>query len=345
MHKNCDPYARLGISEQLYQESRAMAEHALSNGYQVPVDVVKTIERFASLLPSRHPKETSDEPGVDLEPLIVAHQTLSSIVKPALPRTLLLLDREQDCNSRWLILGPVPIIRQMMVAALISLTAFIILSLSPDVASNAGNMLKSDGLVLLQNLLFFLAAAGLGAGFAALYKANSFIMQGTFDPSYHASYWIRFCLGLISGLVLSVMASDNVLSSAQGAATATLDAASAVATTSTMESNGFLDPAFIRPMLAMLGGFSAELLYTILNRLVETVGSLFQGSTKNLLEMKQQEAEARLAANKTQSQIELAARLVKLQQEIGNGSDPAEIQAKLDQMLKDVMPDTGKTGS
>ncbi|MCK9200108.1 MAG: hypothetical protein M0P59_02280 [Gallionella sp.] len=332
MHKNCDPYARLGISEQLYQESRAMAEYALSNGNQVPVDVLKTIDRFGSLRLSKHTKEANDEPGIDLEPLIVAHQTLSAIVKPALPRTLLLLDREQDCNSRWLILGPVPIIRQMMVASLISLTAFIALSLSPDVAADAGNMLRSNGLVLLQNLLFFLAAAGLGAGFAALYKANSFIMQGTFDPSYHASYWIRFCLGLISGLVISVMVADNALNTAQGA-------------TPAASANEFMDPAFIRPMLAMLGGFSAELLYTILNRMVETVGSLFMGSTKNLLEMKQQEAEARLAANKTQSQIELAARLVKLQQEIGSGSNPADIQAKLDQMLKDVMPDSGKSGS
>lgn len=344
MHKNCDPYARLGIVEQLYQESRAMAEHALSNGYQVPVETLKTIDRFGSQHPARHAKEASDEPGVDIEPLIVAHQTLSAIVKPALPRTLLLLDREQDCNSRWLILGPVPIIRQMMVASLISLILFIALSLSPDVAADAGNMLRSSGMVLLQNLLFFLAAAGLGAGFAALYKANSFIMQGTFDPAYHASYWIRFCLGLISGLVLSVMASDHVLST-QGVAAGALDAASAVAATSTMESNGFMDPAFIRPMLAMLGGFSAELLYTILNRLVETVGSLFQGSTKNLLDMKQQEAESRLATSKAQSQIELAARLVKLQQDVGNAANPAEIQAKLDQLLKDVIPDGGKSGS
>ncbi|MFZ3018703.1 MAG: hypothetical protein WA056_09640 [Gallionella sp.] len=344
MHKNCDPYARLGISEQLYQESRAMAEYALSNGNQVPVDVLKTIDRFGSLHPSKRTKEAHDEPGIDLEPLIVAHQTLSAIVKPALPRTLLLLDREQDCNSRWLILGPVPIIRQMMVASLISLTAFIALSLSPDVAADAGNMLRSNGLVLLQNLLFFLAAAGLGAGFAALYKANSFIMQGTFDPSYHSSYWIRFCLGLISGLVLSVMASDHVLST-QGAITGALDAASAVAAASTMESNSFMDPAFIRPMLAMLGGFSAELLYTILNRLVETVGSLFQGSTRNLLDMKQQETETRLATSKAQGQIELATKLVKLQQDVGNAANPAEIQAKLDQLLKDVIPDGGKTGT
>jgi hypothetical protein len=60
-------------------------------------------------------------------------------------------------------------------------------------------------------------------------------MRGTFDPSYLASYWIRFCLGLISGLALSVMAADNALSTAQGA-------------TPAAGSNGIMVPAFIRPM-------------------------------------------------------------------------------------------------
>lgn len=337
MSKDSDPYAHLNIREQLIQESHSMAKYAISNGSQVPVDVLKTIESFA-----RHPahKAANDAPppeSLDLQPLIFAHQTLSGIVKPALPRTLLLLDKEQNTTNRFLqIFGPVPIIRQMMAAALFCLTLFILLSLSQDVAVNEGNMLRSHGWVLLQNLMFFLAAAGLGASFAALYKANAYIMQGTFDPVFQASYWIRFCLGLISGLVLSVMVADNAISNAHQAAKGALDAASAAGT------DYFLDPAFLRPMLAMLGGFSAELLYTILNRLVETVGSLFQGSTKNLIEIKQQGAEIRLAADKAQSQIELAAKLVKLQQEVGNAANPAEIQAKLDQILKDVMPDNAK---
>ena len=76
-----------------------------------------------------------------------------------------------------------------------------------------------------------------------------------------------------------------------------------------------------------------------MNRLVETVASLFQGSAKDMLDRTRQEADTQLAASKVQSQIELAAKLVKLQQELGSGT-PAEAQAKIDKLLGEVMPGT-----
>ena len=57
-----------------------------------------------------------------------------------------------------------------------------------------------SGHVLLYNLLFLIAAAGLGASFQALFQANRYVVAGTFDPKYESSYWIRFVLGLIAGL-------------------------------------------------------------------------------------------------------------------------------------------------
>lgn len=320
----------LSLREQLFQECRAMAEYSFANGYQVPVDVVKTIDECTHFfeVSNSNPEETSaekPEPTFDLEPLTKAHQILSELVKPALPRTILLLDKERHSKNVWNFLGPVPIIRQMIVASLISLLSFIGLAMTPDVTVGAGDILSTDGFPLLENLLFFIAAAGLGASFAALYKVNSYLKRGTFDSIYNTSYWIRFGLGLIAGLVLSVMISDHVL-----------NAPSAAATTATIE--GFLDPKLLRPMLAILGGFSADLLYTILSRLVETVESLFKGSTQNLIEMKQQEAETNLATQKAQSKITIAAQLVKLQQSIGAEANPAEIQAKIDQLLNDVIP-------
>ena len=334
MQQNETNQEQVDIQKQVFQECRTMAEYALSNGLAVPVDVVETIAAAGQdPLP-----EATDAAKTGLDRLVSAHQTLSGLVKPALPRTILLLDREQKSNNIWGFLGPVSIIRQMMIAAFISTASFILIALSPDITVGAGDIFQSHGWPLLLNLLFYISAAGLGASFAALYKANSYITRGTFDPTYHTSYWIRFCLGLIAGLVLSVMVSDSALHGAEGQAGNALNAASSIT------ANDFLNPAFLRPMLAMLGGFSADLLYTILNRLVETTASLFQGSTKNLLDMQRQEAEARLAANNIQSQIDLAAKLVKLQQDVGKGTNPADIQAKIDKLLNDVMPNTGSTG-
>jgi len=194
-----------------------------------------------------------------------------------------------------------------MMASIISLVLFVVFVLSADVSTSVAggeNILALDGLKLLNNLVFLISAAGLGAGFAALYKANSFITQGTFDPTYHVSYWIRFFLGLIAALVLSVMVSGDALDAHQGSTQAD----------STLYA--FLDPGLLRPMLAMLGGFSADLLYTIMNRLVETVESLFRGSTKNFIAVKQEEANALLAASKVQSKIDVALKLLKFQQEL-----------------------------
>jgi len=333
MNKIKQPYSRHYIREQLFQECRAMANFSFANGLHVPVNVAKAIDEFTDTDSS--PKESDTAPvkaKPDLERLVTAHHVLSFLIKPALPRTILLLDCEQNTGSWLKILGPVSIIRQMMVALIFSLAAFIFLAISPDVSVGAGDILESDGLKLLQNLLFYIAAAGLGAGFAALYKANSYIAQGTFDPTYDASYRIRFCLGLIAGLVLSVMVSDTALQAAGGTTSAGTNAQYSI-----------LDPTLLRTMLAMLGGFSAGLLYTILNRLVETVESLFKGSTKNLVDMKQQEADVQLAASKVQSQINIASKLTKLQREMGGDISPADIQAKIDKLLNEVMPDAGKT--
>lgn len=319
-----------------------MADYSFSNGLSVPVDVVKTIEAFSG---SEAEPSTSYSPEQDADPalngqpdigqLVNAHMTLSSLVRPARPKTIYQLYKGQNIKSWQRFLGPVSIIRQMMIALIVSLAAFILLALMPQVSVGAGDILESDGLKLLLNLLFYIAAAGLGAGFAALYKANSYIAKGTFDSTYDASYRIRFCLGLIAGLVLSVMVSDKALHVSQGVVSGAVDP-------NANSIYGFMDTALLRPMLAMLGGFSADLLYTILHRLVETVESLFKGSTKNLIDLKQLEVDALLASSKVQAQIDLAVKLLKLQQQVGGMADPAEIQTRIDQLLNEVMPAAGQ---
>jgi hypothetical protein len=79
-----------------------------------------------------------------------------------------------------------------MIVGLISLMMFIGIALFAEVNSAGGNILQSNGWALLLNLLFYISAARLGASFSGLYKANSYITNGTFDPIYQASYWIRF---------------------------------------------------------------------------------------------------------------------------------------------------------
>lgn len=315
-----NPYARLNLREQLFREGRAMAEYALANGCKVPASVIRAIESFAIPGEEDIEEEAKVNQQKDIEELVTAHGILVKLVEPAKPKTILLLDMEQKAKGFLKFLGPVALIRQMMIAAILSLTFFVMLAMTEEVSVNSGNIMSQFGPKLLINLLFYLAAAGLGASFAGLYKANAYITKGTFDPTYHASYWIRFFLGLIAGLVLAIMVSEDYFNKNVSGDVA------------------FLEQGIVRPMLAMLGGFSADLTYTILNRLVETFQSLFMGSTKNKIEVKEQEMKANLATTQSQQQVSMASSLVHLQQAVGNGAKVEDVRKKINDMLENVMP-------
>lgn len=309
------------LRDQLFLEAHAMAEYALANGKPVPAQAIRTVEAFADA--RTMDGETSVpyfvKPDLDIDDLLAAHSALAKAIEPAKPRSVLLLKDEREKTGFLQFLGPVALIQQMMLAALIALTLFVGLGLSDQVNQNGGDILGSSGWPLLLNLLFFLSAAGLGAAFAALYKANAYITAGTFDPTYHASYWIRFLLGLISGLVLSVMISSTAFETA-------------------MQGNGLFAPGITRPILAMLGGFSADLVYTILYRLVDTLESLFRGSPKNTVATKVEEEKLRLANNQAQQQMRLASELVVLQQDLDKADSAEDVKERLRKLIGDIVP-------
>ncbi|OQW42930.1 MAG: hypothetical protein A4S08_10645 [Proteobacteria bacterium SG_bin4] len=319
--KSFDPYKQNNIRYQLYREARAMAEYALANGKTVPESVIRTIDAF--IIQQEHGLNDPINIRLDLDigELLAAHCALAKIVEPAKPKTILLLDIEQGVAGFLKFLGPVSLIRQMMIAAIVSLILFIGLSLTEEVSHDSGNIMMQDGYELLLNLMFYLSAAGLGASFAALYKANTYIANGTFDPTYHASYWIQFFLGLIAGLILAIMVSEAYFSKH-------------------LSETPFLEKGIIRPLLAMLGGFSADLTHTVLSRIVETVRSLFTGNPRDQMTNKKKALQNDFAAQHNQEKMHMASNLVTLQQIINSGATAEELNQKIDLILKDTLPVT-----
>jgi uncharacterized membrane protein YeaQ/YmgE (transglycosylase-associated protein family) len=221
------------VREELVEQLHAMAAHALERGLPIPADVVATL---------------ADDAARDAERLVGAHTLMARLVAPATPGSLVVLHEEHRTVGRWGFLGPVRLVRLLLAAAGAFLLLFIACSLSPAVNGAGGDIFTTAGTSLLINELFLLAAAGMGATFAALSRANRYIANRTFDPAYEASYWMNVVLGLIAGMVLA-----SLLTAQGGGGTAT------------------------RPVLALLGGFSASLLHRVLVRLVETVESLLVG--------------------------------------------------------------------
>ncbi|MGZ0018474.1 hypothetical protein [Nitrosomonas sp. wSCUT-2] len=319
--KSFDPYKQNNIRYQLYREARAMAEYALANGKTVPESVIRTIDAFTIQQEQGLNDPINIRLDLDIGELLAAHCALAKIVEPAKPKTILLLDIEQGVAGFLKFLGPVSLIRQMMIAAIVSLILFIGLSLTEEVSHDSGNIMMQDGYELLLNLMFYLSAAGLGASFAALYKANTYIANGTFDPTYHASYWIQFFLGLIAGLILAIMVSEAYFSKH-------------------LSETPFLEKGIIRPLLAMLGGFSADLTHTVLSRIVETVRSLFTGSPRDQMTNKKKALQNDFTAQHNQEKMHMASNLVTLQQIINSGATTEELSQKIDLILKDTLPVT-----
>lgn len=225
-------------------------------------------------------KEDSEIKGSELLPV---YNYLVNLVKPATPGTLVLFEKNRQSTNRFKFLGPLPIVRQFMLLSIFSLLVLILTSLSEHVNTHTIqlSLLQGNGIDQALRLTFLLACASVGASFYALFKMNSYINQGTFDMKYSATYWSRLVLGLVAGVLLSELfvVFINPTESTQK-----------ITSNEGLNENVVLDSAnyLIKPILAILGGFSANLVYRILNRLIEAVESIFKGSSSETLRQMQQ---------------------------------------------------------
>ncbi len=325
------------LREQMIRECDAMARHALASGMAVPGALV---EQLAALTETRAPvpEQTGEASAAavgtvqsagDLAKLTAVHQRLTKIVAPSTPRTILLLAEESAKPHLLGFLGPVPLIRHMMLAAIVSLVSLVGLSLSPLVSANPdySSVMTSSGVPLLMNELFYISAAALGASFAALFKANRYIADCTFDPKYKASYWINFVLGIIAGWILADLLPELV---SDPAAISGAQPSSGPAALSTS--------VLSKPLLAILGGFSASVVYRILTRLVDAIESLFSGDPRDRAAAEAKAVSAKGEAQRAQSDLKLAANLAKLQQQLQSGSSPQQLSQQLQQIVATLVP-------
>ena len=138
-NQSLDPYKQTSLRYQLYREARAMAEYALANGKTVPDKVIRTIDTFTIQSETSLNDRIHVRADLDIGELLAAHCALVRIVEPAKPNTILLLDIEQGVTGFMKFLGPVSLIRQMMIAAIVSLMLFIGLTLTEEVSHDSGN--------------------------------------------------------------------------------------------------------------------------------------------------------------------------------------------------------------
>jgi hypothetical protein len=180
-----------------------------------------------------------------------AHGELSRLVAPAAPRAVLLLAPEPAGEGFRSIFGPIRLVRCLLVLSLLSLAGLLLLGATEEVtvANTSTDIFALVGLPSLMNAGFLLCAASIGATFSALFRINLYIAATTYDPKHDASYWVQYGLGLIAGALLATLVP---MADAPGS-------------------------SFTRPVLALVGGFSASLLYRVLDRLSRSIESVVAG--------------------------------------------------------------------
>ena len=103
-----------------------------------------------------------------------------------------------------------------------------------------------------QTQLNYLFAAMVGAAFSGLLTAYTYLRNRSFDPNYVALYMIRFVLGLVAGVILANL------------------------WPTTAKQGGMME-ALGPGITALLGGYSAEAVRQILDRLVEVLVTTVRG--------------------------------------------------------------------
>jgi hypothetical protein len=291
------------VREQLVHESIAMAQYALASGKQVSAAAAITLEQA---------RRAPSDPAADIAAIVKVHDQLSKLVAPATPRALLLMGPDHvAATGLRSMLGPVGLVRRMMIAAVISMVVFIAASLS-EYTNEPVSISASTGIPLFLGELYWLAAAAMGASFAMLMQVSQYVVNRNYDPKYEPSYWIKFFLGIMAGFILVTL-----VPTAKGTSA---DLAQAT--------------------IALLGGFSASAVFRILTRLVDAVESIVRGDTKD--EITRREADARSRATDETSKVRMgyAAQLVRLQQEVSTGADPEALTARLREMLTGLVPES-----
>jgi hypothetical protein len=268
---------RQRLWEQMARECEAMAQHALSTGRTIPLEVVERLDQALSGADSAVSGSTPRQPSIgdlpreeaivggtpaaEISPLAslsVAHDALAQIIAPATPGAVL--------HPLWYSLGPLPIGRLMLGLAILSLFMLLGIPLSEEVSpvNMSKTMLELAGYSLFMKEAYLFSAASLGSCFQNLQRINVVISNGSYDPKFQSTYWTRWAMGVISGIIIAQLIFVFLLQT---------------------PTTGASLPATIgQPLLALLGGYSVDLVHGILSHTINTLGSFFRGSGEGMVD-------------------------------------------------------------
>mgnify|MGYP000577872842 CR=1 FL=1 len=190
----------------------------------------------------------------NVDDLINAHNLLCKNVAPATPKSIEYTRKMHHEGSSKSVFNKIPLSRNLMILAFVFLVLFIATVMSKDVNNQSldKGILGSSGFPLLLNLGYLASVSGLGVLFYLLKDVSTSIKKGTLVPEDSISYMSQILLGIIAGLILSEILSLYLK-----------------------------DPneinLFNKSVLALVGGFSSDAIFSILQGLINKIKGIFIG--------------------------------------------------------------------
>lgn len=187
-----------------------------------------------------------------IDDLINAHNLLCKNVAPATPKSIRFSKKLHQDGSHKSVFNKLPLLRNLILLAVFFLVAFIITAMSKDVNNNSldKGLMENSGLPLLLNIIYLGAVAGLGVLFFLLKDVSNSLKKGTLIPENTISYVSQIILGIISGLIISEIISFY--------------------TTDPQQIN-----LFNKSILALVGGFSSDAIFSILQGIINRIKAIF----------------------------------------------------------------------
>ena len=279
-------------------DSRVMFDHARKTGVRLPPGLAEKLESAITNAAQQKP--------VDTKQLQDVYNRLLAVLAPATPQSI----NASDPTVTWWRRAK----RRGMVYSMLVLSGVCLIGYVWTLSEIGGSDSTPSALQLAFHLVF---AAGLGAAFNALFTAYGYLVKRTYDPKYTTTYWIRFALGIVGGVILAQFINpENVF-----------------------RDNGSILNKLTPGLIALLGGYAANAVQLILKRIVEMLVTLVQGGAEARIQTVTEQLKAQQERDQIRRRLAIIRQIGKHANNIGTETDPAKLKEKLEELQLSVLED------
>lgn len=273
----------------LLKESQRMATYAAGTGLKVNPSTMKKLQELLINMDS--------DTRVDIEIVMEIHREFTKLIDPESPFTVSWLTGKSDTLIR--IENPENFIWIMLGLTVFCLILFMALTTSDFIHKDilSKDYMERDGYEQFIIASFYIAAAGIGACIYNLFTIYRHKNNGTYNPKYNQTYWIRFVIGIVAGYLLAEVVSINIHENTLG-----------------------------KPFLAMLGGFSSDAVEWILIRFVDILKVSIKGSGDGQAANVKAEAKEEINRQATELQSDFISNLHAVHSAISRDADKDELR-------------------